>query len=136
MKFEANIPSYLRTGQGVFPVKDTAASKTKKETNFFKLMQKGVEMPVSNDKTTLEFAPIGDTTSKEPMDAENFLDKMQRNMEKGVPMGDAPVDMELGPKKFPRDPDARPVMPQIKPQVITEPQQMEAKAEDADIFIG
>ena len=53
-----------------------------------------------------------------------------------APMGDAPVDMELGPKKFPKDPDARPVMPQIKPQVITEPQQMEAKAEDADIFIG
>ena len=36
MKFEANIPSYLRTGQGVFPVKDTAASKTKKETNTIK----------------------------------------------------------------------------------------------------
>ena len=122
MKFEANIPSYLRTGQGVFPVKDTPASKTKKETNFFKLMQKGVEMPVSNDKTTLEFAPIGDTTSKEPMDAENFLDKMQRNMEK--PTTTSP--------RF----DTRPVMPQIKPQVITEPQQMEAKAEDADIFIG
>ena len=28
MKFEANIPSYLRTGQGVFPVKGRGATKT------------------------------------------------------------------------------------------------------------
>ena len=136
MKFEANIPSYLRTGQGVFPVKSTTASKAEKETNFFKLMKKGMEMPVSNDKDTPEFAPIGDITPKQPMNEENFLDKMQRNMEKGIPMGDAPVDMELGPKRFPTDPNARPVMPQVKPQILKEPDQMEVKAEDEDIFIG
>ena len=34
MKFEANIPSYLRTGQGVFPVKSIAASKTEKKLIF------------------------------------------------------------------------------------------------------
>ena len=28
MKFEANIPSYLRTGQGVFPVKAKGTAKT------------------------------------------------------------------------------------------------------------
>ena len=122
MKFEANIPSYLRTGQGVFPVKSTAASKAEKETNFFKLMKKGMEMPVSNDKDTPEFAPIGDITPKQPMNEENFLDKMQKNMEE--PTTTSP--------RF----DTRPVMPQVKPQILKEPDQMEVKADDADIFIG
>ena len=122
MKFEANIPSYLRTGQGVFPVKSTVASKIEKETNFFKLMKKGMEMPVSNDKDTPEFAPIGDITPKQPMNEENFLDKMQKNMEE--PTTTSP--------RF----DTRPVMPQVKPQILKEPDQMEVKAEDEDIFIG
>ena len=122
MKFEANIRSYLRTGQGVFPVKSTTASKAEKETNFFKLMKKGMEMPVSNDKDTPEFAPIGDITPKQPMNEENFLDKMQKNMEE--PTTTSP--------RF----DTRPVMPQVKPQILKEPDQMEVKAEDEDIFIG
>ena len=40
MKFEANIPSYLRTGQGVFPVRAKGTPKAQKETNFIKLMDR------------------------------------------------------------------------------------------------
>ena len=82
MKFEANIPSYLRTGQGVFPVKDKVASKVEKETNFFKLMEKGVNMPVSNELKGTESAPLGSPGMNEPLDAENFIEKMQKNAPK------------------------------------------------------
>ena len=59
MKFEANIPSYLRTGQGVFPVKGRTATKADTDTpenaNFYELMKKGVNMPVANElKSTIE----------------------------------------------------------------------------------
>ena len=54
---------------------------------------------------------------------------MQEKMQKFKPR------MEIEPKidpKFGTDP----VMPQIKPQIIRKPDQLEASAEDADIFIG
>ena len=41
------------------------------------------------------------------------------------------VDPEIDIK-----PDARPEMPMITPQKMQEPKQLEAQAEDADIFIG
>ena len=129
MKFEANIPSYLRTGQGVFPVKGKVASKVEKETNFFKLMEKGVNMPVSNELKGTESALLGSPGMNEPLDAENFLEKMQKSAPKFKPR------MEIDPK-IDIKPDARPVMPMIAPQEIKEPTQMEAKAEDVDIFIG
>ena len=115
MKFEANIPSYLKTGQGIFPVKGRVASKVEKETNFFKLMEKGVNMPVSNELKGTESAPLGSPGMNEPLDAENFLEKMQKK---------APEFKQ------------KPVMPMIVPQRIQEPEQLEAQAEDADIFIG
>ena len=115
MKFEANIPSYLRTGQGVFPVKAKGTPKAEKETNFFKLMEKGVNMPVSNEIKGSESALLGSPGMNEPQDTENFLEKMQRK---------AP---ELRQK---------PIMPMVAQQNVQEPKQMEAEAEDADIFIG
>ena len=129
MKFEANIPSYLKTGQGIFPVKGRVASKVEKETNFFKLMEKGVNMPVSNELKGTESAPLGSPGMNEPLDAENFLEKMQKKAPEFKPR------MEVDPK-IDIKPDARPVMPMITPQKMQEPKQLEAQAEDADIFIG
>jgi len=129
MKFEANIPSYLKTGQGIFPVKGRVASKVEKETNFFKLMEKGVNMPVSNELKGTESAPLGSPGMNEPLDAENFLEKMQKKAPEFKPR------MEVDPK-IDIKPDARPVTPMITPQRMQEPKQLEAQAEDADIFIG
>ena len=115
MKFEANIPSYLKTGQGIFPVKGRVASRVEKETNFFKLMEKGVNMPVSNEVKGSESALLGSPGMNEPQDTENFLEKMQR-----------------------KAPELRqePVMPMVAQQNVQETKQMGAEAEDADIFIG
>tara|TARA_R100001015_G_C4500397_1_gene75106 strand:- start:67 stop:468 length:402 start_codon:yes stop_codon:yes gene_type:complete len=133
MKFEANIPSYLRTGQGVFPVKGQTATAAdtdiSKDANFFELMKKGVNMPVDNQLKGTESAPLGSPGMNEPLDVEGFLEPMQEKMQKFKPR------MEIEPKidpKFGTDP----VMPQIKPQILKKPDQMEAKADDADIFIG
>ena len=133
MKFEANIPSYLRTGQGVFPVKGRTATAAdtdvSKDANFFELMKKGVNMPVDNQLKGTESAPLGSPGMNEPLDIEGFLEPMQEKMQKFKPR------MEVEPK-IDVDLDARPVMPQIKPQILRKPDQMEVKAEDADIFIG
>ena len=133
MKFEANIPSYLRTGQGVFPVKGRTATAVDtdmpKDANFFELMKKGVNMPVANELKGTESAPLGSPGMNEPLDIEGFLEPMQEKMKKFKPR------MEIEPKidpKFGTDP----VMPQIKPQILREPTQLEAKADDADIIIS
>ena len=133
MKFEANIPSYLRTGQGVFPVKGRTATaadtEVSKDANFFELMKKGVNMPVDNQLKGTESAPLGSPGMNEPIDIEGFLEPMKEKMQKFKPR------MEVEPK-IDVNLDARPVMPQIKPQILRKPDQMEVKAEDADIFIG
>ena len=133
MKFEANIPSYLRTGQGVFPVKGRTATVVNtdmpKDANFYELMKKGVNMPVANELKGTESAPLGSPGMNEPLDVEGFLEPMQEKMKKFKPR------MEIEPKidpKFGTDP----VMPQIKPQILREPTQLEAKADDADIIIS
>ena len=133
MKFEANIPSYLRTGQGVFPVKGKVATKVEKETNFFKLMEKGVNMPVSNELKGSESALLGSPGMNEPMSEGNFLEKMQNKM------AAVPADEDLGPKRFPRDPNVRPVMPTMPEKEVKPLETMEAKAEDdedKDIIIS
>ena len=133
MKFEANIPSYLRTGQGVFPVKGRTATAVDtdmpKDANFFELMKKGVNMPVANELKGTESAPLGSPGMNEPLDIEGFLEPMQEKMKNFKPR------MEIEPKSD-VNLDARPVMPQIKPQILRKPDQMEVKADDADIFIG
>tara|TARA_R100000664_G_scaffold25059_1_gene34988 strand:- start:49 stop:450 length:402 start_codon:yes stop_codon:yes gene_type:complete len=133
MKFEANIPSYLRTGQGVFPVKGKVATKVEKETNFFKLMEKGVNMPVSNELKGSESALLGSPGMNEPLSEGNFLEKMQNKM------AAVPADEDLGPKRFPRDPNVRPVMPTMPEKEVKPLETMEAKAEDdedKDIIIS
>ena len=133
MKFEANIPSYLRTGQGVFPVKGRGATKTELDiaegANFYELMKKGVNMPVANEIKDTQSVQLGSAGMNEPLDVEGFLEPMQEKMQKFKPR------MEIEPKidpKFGTDP----VLPQLKPQILRKPDQMEVKAEDADIFIG
>ena len=133
MKFEANIPSYLRTGQGVFPVRGKRATKVEKETNFFKLMEKGVNMPVSNEVKGSESALLGSPGMNEPMSEDNFLEKMQNKM------AAVPADEDLGPKRFPRDPNVRPAMPTLPERRVTPPETLEARAEneeDQDIIIS
>mgnify|MGYP003116431871 CR=1 FL=1 len=133
MKFEANIPSYLRTGQGVFPVKGRTATAVdtdvSKDANFYELMKKGVNMPVANELKGTESAPLGSPGMNEPLDVEGFLEPMQEKMQKFKPR------MEIEPKSD-VNLDARPVMPQIKPQILRKPDQLEVKAEDADIIIS
>ena len=102
MKFEANIPSYLRTGQGVFPVKGKSATKVEKETNFFKLMEKGVNMPVSNEVKGSESALLGSPGMNEPMSEGNFLEKMQNKMQVKGPSKPIPGQKPL---PFPEEPD-------------------------------
>tara|TARA_X000001382_G_scaffold63644_1_gene44055 strand:- start:204 stop:605 length:402 start_codon:yes stop_codon:yes gene_type:complete len=133
MKFEANIPSYLRTGQGVFPVKGRTATKadtdTPEDANFFELMKKGANMPVANEIKDTQSVQLGSAGMNEPLDVEGFLEPMQEKMQKFKPR------MEIEPKidpKFGTDP----VMPQIQPQILKKPDQLEAKAEDADIIIS
>ena len=133
MKFEANIPSYLKTGQGVFPVRGKVATKVEKETNFFKLMEKGVNMPVSNELKGSESALLGSPGMNEPLSEGNFLEKMQNKM------AAVPADEDLGPKRFPRDPNVRPVMPTMPEKEVKPLETMEAKAEDdedKDIIIS
>ena len=133
MKFEANIPSYLRTGQGVFPVRGKVATKVEKETNFFKLIEKGVNMPVSNELKGSESALLGSPGMNEPLSEGNFLEKMQNKM------AAVPADEDLGPKRFPRDPNVRPVMPTMPEKEVKPLETMEAKAEDdedKDIIIS
>jgi len=129
MKFEANIPSYLRTGQGVFPVKERSAPKPVDSGNFYEMAKQGFNIPVANETNMPAFAPVGDIKPKEPMDAENFLDKMQDSMQSGV--GEADImpnpDVNL---------DATPVMPELPLQKVTPPTDMEAKTDAQDIFIG
>ena len=51
MKFEANIPSYLKTGSGSFPVGDKGASKRKKPTIFYEQATQGFEMSTTTEDT-------------------------------------------------------------------------------------
>jgi len=133
MKFEANIPSYLRTGQGVFPVKGRTATKADtdmpEDANFFELMKKGANMPVANEIKDTQSVQLGSAGMNEPLDVEGFLEPMQEKMQKFKPR------MEIEPKSD-VNLDARPVMPQIKPQILKNPDQLEVKAEDADIIIS
>ena len=133
MKFEANIPSYLRTGAGVFPVKDKPMPKRMKSSNFYEMAKQGFDMPIANLSNRPAFAPVGDFKKEEPMDAENFLDKMQENMENKAPVLDIRPDMS---PKSDINLDATPVMPELPLRKVTPPKEMEAKVDAEDIFIS
>ena len=133
MKFEANIPSYLRTGAGVFPVKDKPMPKRMESSNFYEMAKQGFEMPMENETKMPAFAPVGDFERGEPMDNENFLDKMQENMEKQPPV------LNIRPNMMPKSDinlDAVPVMPELPLRKVTPPKEMVAEADGEDVFIG
>lgn len=81
MKFEANIPSYLRTGAGVFPVKEKSMPKRMESSNFYEMAKQGFDMPVANETRMPAFAPVETGKVANPRNTVNFLDEMQMNME-------------------------------------------------------
>ena len=129
MKFEANIPSYLKTGQGIFPVQQKTMAAEQQTTNLFEKIQKGTDMPVANDGNMVALAPMGVDRLETRPQSDNLLDKMQQNMGQGV------SEREFMPKSDVES-DFKPVMPQIKPGVMKEPTERMVQADGEDIFIG
>ena len=129
MKFEANIPSYLRTGAGVFPVKEKSMPKRMESSNFYEMAKQGFDMPVANETKVPAFAPVETGKVANPRNTTNFLDEMQMNMESGVRESDIMPNPDV---KL----DATPVMPELPLRKVTPPKEMEAKIDAEDIFIG
>ena len=129
MKFEANIPSYLRTGAGVFPVKEKSMPKRMESSNFYEMAKQGFNMPVANETKVPAFAPVETGKVANPRNTTNFLDEMQMNMESGVRESDIMPNPDV---KL----DATPVMPELPLRKVTPPKEMEAKIDAEDIFIG
>ena len=128
MKFEANIPSYLKTGSGSFPVGGKSAPKAKKETNFYEQAKKGFDIPVTTVSSVPVFAPIGETERP----STNFFENMQETMASG----DAPKPVNpFGPKP------TGPVLPEedkpFKPKPLKPIKLAEIdETTKEDVFIG
>ena len=128
MKFEANIPSYLKTGSGSFPVGGKRAPKAKKETNFYEQAKKGFDIPVTTVSSVPVFAPIGETERP----SSNFFEIMQGTMASG----DAPKPVNpFGP--IPTGPvlpeEDKPFKPKpLKPIKLAEIDETTKE----DVFIG
>ena len=129
MKFEANIPSYLRTGAGVFPVKKKSMPKRMESSNFYEMAKQGFDMPVANETKVPAFAPVETGKVANPRNTTNFLDEMQMNMQSGVRESDIMPNPDV---KL----DATPVMPELPLRKVTPPKEMEAKVDAEDIFIS
>ncbi len=129
MKFEANIPSYLKTGQGVFPVQQKTMAAERQTTNLFEKLEQGADMPVANDSNMVALAPMGQDRIESRSQPENLLDKMQQNINRGID------EREFIPKSDVES-DFKRVMPQIKPGVMREPTERMVQADGEDIFIG
>ena len=129
MKFEANIPSYLKTGQGVFPVQQKTMAAERETTNLFEKLEQGADMPVANDGNMVALAPMGQDRIESRPQPENLLDKMQQNINRGID------EREFIPKSDVES-DFKRVMPQIKPGVMREPTERMVQADGEDIFIG
>ena len=129
MKFEANIPSYLKTGQGVFPVQQKTMAAERQTTNLFEKLKQGADMPVANDGNMVALAPMGQDRIESRPQPENLLDKMQQNINRGID------EREFMPKSDVES-DFKRVMPQIKPGVMREPTERMVQADGEDIFIG
>ena len=129
MKFEAKIPSYLRTGAGVFPVKEKSMPKRMESSNFYEMAKQGFDMPVANETKVPAFAPVETGKVANPRNTTNFLDEMQMNMESGVRESDIMPNPDV---KL----DATPVMPELPLRKVTPPKEMEAKVDAEDIFIS
>ena len=129
MKFEANIPSYLRTGAGVFPVKEKSMPKRMESSNFYEMAKQGFDMPIANETNMPAFAPVETGKVVNPRNTVNFLDEMQVNMESGVKESDIMPNPDVNL-------DATPVMPELPLRKVTPPKEMEAKVDAEDIFIS
>ena len=129
MKFEANIPSYLRTGAGVFPVKEKSMPKRMESSNFYEMAKQGFNMPIANETNMPAFAPVETGKVANPRNTTNFLDEMQMNMQSGVKESDIMPNPDV---KL----DATPVMPELPLRKVTPPKEMEAKVDAEDIFIS
>tara|TARA_R100000329_G_scaffold46581_1_gene43582 strand:- start:481 stop:870 length:390 start_codon:yes stop_codon:yes gene_type:complete len=129
MKFEANIPSYLKTGQGVFPVQQKTMAAERETTNLFEKLEQGADMPVANDGNMVALAPMGQDRIESRSQPENLLDKMQQNINRGID------EREFIPKSDVES-DFKRVMPQIEPGVMREPTERMVQADGEDIFIG
>ena len=129
MKFEANIPSYLRTGAGVFPVKEKSMPKRMESSNFYEMAKQGFNMPIANETNMPAFAPVETGKVANPRNTTNFLDEMQMNMQSGVRESDIMPNPDV---KL----DATPVMPELPLRKVSPPKEMEAKVDAEDIFIG
>ena len=129
MKFEANIPSYLKTGQGVFPVQQKTMAAERETTNLFEKLEQGADMPVANDGNMVALAPMGQDRVQSRPESENLLDKMQQNINRGID------EREFMPKSDVES-DFKRVMPQIKPGIMKEPTERMVQADGEDIFIG
>ena len=104
MKFEANIPSYLRTGHGVFPVKKRDTPKPRAVSgNFYEQAKRGFNIPITSETKDIAFAPIDESIVKPVQAQGNFLESMQANMAKG-PVKPIPGQLPL-PLPDPMDDD-------------------------------
>ena len=126
MKFEANIPSYLKTGSGSFPVGGKDTLKEKETTNLYKQAQKGFDMSLTNDEDKVLYTPLGMKTTIEP----SFVESMQAKA--GVrpirPM--MPEELPELEEDIPENLQIQPARPGGNAKIIDE------NEPDEDIFIG
>jgi len=126
MKFEANIPSYLKTGSGSFPVGDTGASKRKKPTNFYEQAQQGFEMSATTEDTQTLYTPQGMTSKIEP----NFFQTMQAKARSKPIRPMMPEELPELEEDIPENLQNQPARPGGDGKIIDE------NETDEDTFIG
>ena len=143
MKFEANIPSYLRTGAGVFPVKDKPMPKRIESSNFYEMAKQGFDMPVANETRMPAFAPVETGKVANPRNTVNFLDEMQMNMARKPLKGQGTLDMDLPVKMKPQSSLEQEEIRQIElenqkslDELDDDLPDNETKLDAQDIFIG
>ena len=122
MKFEGNIPSYLRTGAGSFAVSDKKLANVEKTENLFEKVKFGI-------KDMAPMKPISIPTPREDYVEPNLFRSIQLNMEQKPELmafeKERPVQQEL-PLELPDDMDDKPPMGD----------EQENTQSQTDIFIG
>ena len=126
MKFEANIPSYLKTGSGSFPVGNEGASKRKKPTNFYEQAQQGFEMSATTEDTQTLYTPQGMTSKIEP----NFFQTMQAKASSKPIRPMMPEELPELEEDIPENLQNQPARPGGDGKIIDE------NETDEDTFIG
>ena len=115
MKFEGNIPSYLRTGAGSFAVSDKKLANVKKTENLFEKVKFGI-------KDMAPMQPISMPTPREDYVDTNLFRQIQLNMEQ------KPQLMAFENRK--------PVEQEQSMQVPTMGKDEQDRQNQTDIFIG